>query len=152
MLRVSRRYHWHHYQSLFFSIRNGSAFFVMSFRYATRLKLCLLLINWGFVDPWKNLSAEIMHVLSFFLSFDINWDHIQRRRCPFRQYFENLFSVIYAINRFSHLAQCHRGEWYTCDKTLCARYIRLFFPCIWRITDMKRISRLYIFILLNSSD
>lgn len=98
MLRVSRRYHWHHYQSLFFSIRNGSAFFVMSFRYATRLKLCLLLINWGFVDPWKNLSAEIMHVLSFFLSFDINWDHIQRRRCSFRQYFENLFSVIYAIN------------------------------------------------------
>lgn len=90
----SRRYHWHHYQSLFLSTRKRSAFFVMSFCYAARLKLCLLLINWGFVDPWKSLLAEIMCI--FFLSLcreiiDINipCDSISKIY---------IFPVIYAIN------------------------------------------------------
>lgn len=89
VFRVSRRYHWHHYQSLFFSTRKRSAFFVMSFCYAARLKLCLLLINWGFVDPWKSLLAEIMR--TFFLSLCREISRDQRHQYSLRQYFENLY-------------------------------------------------------------
>lgn len=99
----------------------------------------------------KPFLAEIMRVLSFFLSFEIiSWDHIQRRQCPLRQYFwKFVLCNIRDQSRFFFLIwhMSWRRMIYFATKP-CARniFVSFFFPCIWRIIDMKRISRLYLYI------